>query len=219
MLSLAFLTARSRLGSFVGALLAFTMAAVLGMAGGMLLQAALSTHAPVERYAGAAAVIAGDQVTGHDHDVVLDERVRVNASLVARLASVTGVRAAIADVSAPARLGAHVTEAHNWSSAALTPYALTAGRAPRQASEVVTGYPSRLGAQLVLSSTEPAHPVTVVGIARPRHSIGTREVIFLSDATVKRLAGHPGKVDAIGVLASSGFDASRPQTAVATRSS
>src|SRR3954452_1218562 len=212
MLSLAFLTARSRLGSFVGGLLAFTMAAVLGMAGGMLLQAALRSHAPVERYAGAAAVIAGDQVTGHDHDVVLDERVRVDASLVARLASVTGVRAAIADVGVPARLGAHVTEAHNWSSAALTPYVLTAGRTPRRASEVVTGYPSRLGAQLVLSSSEPAHPVTVVGIARP-HSVGTREVFFLSDATVKRLAAYLGKVDAIGILASSGFDASRLQTA------
>src|SRR3954447_266896 len=213
MLSLAFLTARSRLGSFVGGLLAFTMAAVLGMAGGMLLQAALRSHAPVERYAGAAAVIAGDQVTGHDHDVVLDERVRVDASLVARLASVTGVRAAIADVGVPARLGAHVTEAHNWSAAALTPYGLTAGRAPRRANEVVTGYSSRLGAQLVLSSTEAAHPVTVVGIARPRHAVGTREVIFLPDATMKRLAGHLGKVDAIGILASSGFDASRLQTA------
>jgi len=213
MLSLAFLTARSRLGSFVGGLLAFTMAAVLGMAGGMLLQAALGSHTPVERYAGAAAVIAGDQVTGPDHDVVLDERVRVDASLVARLASVTGVRAAIADVSVPARLGTHITDAHNWSSAALTPYVLTAGRAPRKASEVVTGYPSHLGARLTLSSTGPSRPVTVVGIARPRHSVGTHAVIFLSDATVKRLAGHPGKVDAIGILASSGFDASGLQTA------
>src|SRR3954454_23246796 len=168
MLSLAFLTARSRLGSFVGGLLAFTMAAVLGMAGGMLLQAALRSHAPVERYAGAAAVIAGDQVTGHDHDVILEERVRVDRSIVSKLASVPGVRAAIADVAVPARLGTRTTEAHNWSSARLTPYRLTAGRAPQNASEVVTGYPSRLGARLLLSSIEEARPVTVVGNARPR---------------------------------------------------
>ena len=213
MLSLAFLTARSRLGSFVGALLAFTMASVLGMAGGMLLQAALRTHAPVERYAGAAAVIAGDQVTGHDHDVPLSERVRVDASLVPRFTSVPGVRAAIADVGVPARLGTRVADAHNWSSAALTPYVLTAGRAPRNAHEVVTGYPSRLGARLVLASTEPARPITVVGVAQPRGSIGTRPVIFLSDATIARLAGHPGKVDAIGILAGPGFDASRLQIA------
>src|SRR3954467_4920407 len=142
MLGLAFLTGRARLGSFVGAFLAFTMAAVLGMAGGMLLQAALSTHAHVERYAGAAAVIAGDQVTGHDHDVVLDERVRVAASLVPKVAAVRGVRGAIADTGVPVRLGTHTTEAHNWSAARLTPYALTAGRAPRTANEIVTGYPS-----------------------------------------------------------------------------
>ena len=57
MLRLALLTARTRPGSFAGALLAFAMSAVLVMAGGMLLQAALRTHPPVERYAAAAAVI------------------------------------------------------------------------------------------------------------------------------------------------------------------
>src|SRR5436305_1266941 len=131
MLSLALLTARSRAGSFVGALLAFTMAAVLGTAGGMLLQAALGTHAHVERYAGTAAVIAGDQITGHDHDVILEERVRVDRSIVSKVASVPGVQAAIADVGVPARLGTRTTEAHNWSAARLTPYAFTAGHAPR----------------------------------------------------------------------------------------
>ena len=105
MLRLALLTARTRPGSFAGALLAFAMSAVLVMAGGMLLQAALRTHPPVERYAAAAAVIAGDQNTGADHDVDLGERVRVDASLTSRLASVPGVRAAIADVGVPARLG------------------------------------------------------------------------------------------------------------------
>ena len=52
MCRLALLTARTRPGSFAGALLAFAMSAVLVMAGGMLLQAALRTHPPVERYVG-----------------------------------------------------------------------------------------------------------------------------------------------------------------------
>src|SRR4051794_39302258 len=216
MLSLAFLTARSRLGSFVGALVAFAMAAVLGMAGGMLLQGALTTHAPVERYAGAAAVVAGDQVTGHDHDVVLGERVRLDAALAARLAEVRGVRAAIADVGVPARLGADVAEAHNWSSAALTPYVLASGRPPHGANEVVTGYPLRVGTRLVLSSSAPARTVTVVGVARPQSSVGTRRIVFLSDDAAAQLAGHPGTVDAIGILAGPGFDAARLQ-AVARR--
>src|SRR4051794_41881624 len=87
MLRIAILTARSRLGLFAGALLAFFASAVLVMAGAMLLQAALNTHAPVERYAGAAAVVTGPQRDGTDHDVVLDQPPRVNSALVTRLAA------------------------------------------------------------------------------------------------------------------------------------
>src|SRR4051795_13708564 len=116
MLRLALLTARTRPGSFVGALLSFAMSAVLVMAGGMLLQGALRTHAPVERYAAAAAVIAGDQTTGADHDIDLGERARGEAALTSRLQTVPVVDAAIADVGVPAVLGQRATEAHNWSS-------------------------------------------------------------------------------------------------------
>jgi putative ABC transport system permease protein len=212
MLRLALLTSRTRPGSFAGALLAFAMSAVLVMAGGMLLQAALQTHPPVERYAAAAAVIAGDQNTGSDHDIELGERVRVEASLTSRLQSVPGVRAAIADVGVPALLGQRTTEAHNWSSARLTPYVLSAGRAPRQPNEIVTGYPAKLGAHLILSSTERPRQVTVVGIARPRHPVRTRSVVFLSDPEAVRLAGHPARADAIGILADRGFDPARVRT-------
>ncbi len=134
-------------------------------------------------------------------------------SLTSRLQSVPGVRAAIADVGVPARLGRRTAEAHNWSSARLAPYVLAAGRAPRQPNEIVTGYRAKLGARLMLSSTEPARQVTVVGIARPRHAAGTRRVIFLSDTEAARLAGHPGRVDAIGILAGRSFDPARLRTA------
>src|SRR3954447_19935022 len=139
MLRVATLTARSRPGTFIGALLAFFCSGVLAMAGGMLLQAALTTHPPVERYAGAAAVVTGQQVVGTEDPTVLAERARVNAGLATRIASVPGVRAAIGDITVPAQLGAHSTEAHGWSSARLTPYTLPAGRAPARATEVVTG--------------------------------------------------------------------------------
>src|SRR3954447_11746081 len=115
MFRLALNSARTRPSAFIGALLAFAMSGVLAMAGGMLLQAALSTHPPVERYAGAAAVVTGQQVVGADHDVVLTERARVSASLVAPLSSVPGVRAAIGDVSVPARVGHQSAQAHGWS--------------------------------------------------------------------------------------------------------
>src|SRR6478752_3188376 len=144
MLRFALLSARGRLGAFTGALVALTAAA---------------------------AVVTGQQIVGRDHDVPLGERARVDSALTARLAAVPGVRAAIGDVSTPARLGGRATVAHGWRSAALTPYVLSRGRAPARADEVVTGYHAALGARLRLASTAGPRTVAVVGIARPRHPV------------------------------------------------
>src|SRR5215211_607595 len=213
MLRLALLSGRGRLGTFTGALVALIASSTLVMAGGMPLEAALRTQPPVERYAAAEAVVTGQQVVGTEDAVVLSERARVDSALAARLEAVPGVRAAIADVSAPARLGGRAAVAHGWSSAPLTPYALSAGRSPAAPSEVVTGYPAPLGAKLRLASTEAARTVTVVGVARPRRPVRRQAAIFLTDGEAARLAGHPGRVDAIGVLAAPGFDAARLRAA------
>src|SRR5215207_7624020 len=141
MLRLALLSGRGRLSTFAGALVALMASSALVVAGGMPFEAALRTQPPVERYTGAAAVVTGHQVVGTEDAVVLGERARVDSSLAGRLAAVPGVRAAIADVSAPARLGGRATVAHGWSSAAFTPYVLRAGRPPAGPDEVVTGYP------------------------------------------------------------------------------
>src|SRR5919202_5976619 len=191
MLRLAILTARGRLAAFTGAFVALAAASALSMAWGMQLESVLRGHPPVERYAGAAAVVTGRQTVGADQDVLLTEHARVPSALTARLAAVPGVRAAVGDVSAPVRLGARDAVAHGWGSAALTPYVLRAGRPPTRPGEVVAGYRARLGARLSLASTEPARRVTVVGVARPRHSVAERAV-FLTDAEAARLAGHPG---------------------------
>ena len=90
---------------------------------------------------------------------------------------------------------------------------LTAGRPPAGPGEVVTGYPATLGTRLTLAATGPARTVTVVGVARPRHPVSQQTAIFLTDAEATRLAGHPGRVDAIGVLAAPGFDAGRLRAA------
>jgi putative ABC transport system permease protein len=213
MLRLTILSARGRLGTFTGALVALLAASVLAMAWGMQLESMLRTHPPVERYSGAAAVVSAEQNVGADHDVLLSERARVSAALTARLAAVPGVRAAIADVSVPARLGGRATVAHGWGSAALTPYVLSAGRPPASRDEVVAGYPAALGARLPLASSEPTRTVTVVGVAHPRHPVSQQTAIFLTDAEATRLAGHPGRVDAIGVLAGPGFDVTRLRAA------
>src|SRR3954469_17326085 len=182
MLRLAILSARGRLGTFTGALVALIASAVLVTAGGMQLEAALRTQPPVERYAAAAAVVTGQQTVGKEDKVSLSERARVSSTLVARLAGVPGVRAAIGDVSAPASLGGRMTEAHGWASAALTPYVLSAGRPPAGPGEVVTGYRAAVGTRLRLASTEAARTVTVVGNARPRHAVTQQTAIFLTDA-------------------------------------
>ena len=211
MLRLAALSARGRLGAFTGALVALFAAAVLSMAWGMQLESILRTHAPVERYAAAVAVVTGQQEAGRD--VLLGERVRVSSARAERLAAMPGVRAAVGDVSVPAQLGGRAVVAHGWTSAALTPYVLTAGRLPVRPDEVVAGYPAMLGARLPLEAAGPARTVTVVGAARPSHTVSQQTAIFLTDAEATRLAGHPGLVDAIGVLAAPGFDVSRLRAA------
>src|SRR4051794_20421343 len=135
MLRLALLSTRGRLGTFAGAFIALFTSAVLVMAGCMTLEAALRTHPPVERYSAAAAVVTGQQIVGEEH-VALGERARLSAATATRLASVPGVRAAIADVSVPVWLAGRPTVAHGWSSAALTPYVLSAGRAPSGPDEL-----------------------------------------------------------------------------------
>src|SRR4051794_8706729 len=213
MLRLALLSGRGRLGTFTGALVALAASSALVMAGGMPLEAALRSHPPVERHAGATAVVTGQQIVGRDHDVPLGERARVDSGLAARLAAVPGVRAAIADVTVPARLGTRTTLAHGWSSAALTPYVLSSGRAPARPGEVVTGYRAELGAKLRLASSEASRTATVVGVARPRDPVREQTAIFLTDDEAARMASHPGRVDAIGVLTVPGFDASRLRAA------
>src|SRR3954469_14997853 len=200
MLRLALLSGRGRLATFTGALVALMAASVLTTAWGMQLESVLRGHPPVERYAGAAAIVTGQQIIGPDHDVPLSERARVSSALTSRLAAVPGVRAAIADVSVPVRLDSREAIARGWGSAPLTPYVLTAGRAPARPDEIVTGYRARLGARLSLAATEPARNVTVVGVARARHAV-SQQAIFLTDTEAARLSGHPGRVDAIGVLA------------------
>ncbi len=84
---------------------------------------------------------------------------------------------------------------------------------PPRPGEVVAGYPVALGARLPLASTDPTATVTVVGVARARHRVSQQTAIFLTDAEATRLAGHPGRVDAIGVLAAPGFEVSRLRAA------
>ena len=88
---------------------------------------------------------------------------------------------------------------------ALTPYVLSAGRAPAGPGEVVTGYPAALGARLRSRPPKPRAGSRWSASPGPRHPVSQQTAIFLTDAEAARLAGHPGRVDAIGVLAGAGL--------------
>ncbi|WRZ16737.1 ABC transporter permease [Streptomyces sp. NBC_00341] len=185
----------------------------------LVLGSLLLAGPPVERYAGADAVVVADQrvtytakpwgseprtATAH-----LPERVRLDRASVARAAAAEGVARAVADDSVPVVAG-HGTSAvgRSWPAAALTRYELTGGRAPRSASEVVvdsalaaeSGGP---GGRVTLQVDGAARRYTVSGVAGTGHR-GGAPAVFFTEARLTRLAGHPGTVDAIGVLAERG---------------
>ncbi|WP_370531918.1 FtsX-like permease family protein, partial [Streptomyces venezuelae] len=160
-------------------------------------------HARVERYAAAPVVVAGDQQIswraepwGSEPTTVsagLTERVRVPGAAVHVLRAVPGVRAAVPDhlfaVRAP---GEPTYPGRSWEAARLAPYRLTDGREPRAADEAVMG----AGAGARPGDTVAGRKV--VGIAEGPAAL------YVTAAEARKLAGHPGAVDAVGVLAEPG---------------
>src|SRR4051812_6815988 len=231
MFAIAIQGLRGRKGPFAGAFIALAVAAALVMACGSLMQAGLEAKSAVERYSGAAIVVAGDQnehinVGSENEDTVpLYERVRVPATLASELAAIPGVQSAVADLAAPAALvgahgaipgpGGHDTAIHPWDTARLTPYTLAAGRPPSGPREVVVdrSLAARgglsVGDTAVLASNGPGVRVAVVGIARTSAAAKRQGVLFADRATVERLAAVPGQADAIGVVLAAHGDTAR----------
>ncbi|MBF9072754.1 ABC transporter permease [Streptacidiphilus fuscans] len=207
-----------RRGIALGVAVALAFAAMSMGAFGVLLESALRAHAPVERYASAAAVVAGPQSVsvvrqdGKDRETQtrpLVERDRVPLADAARLRTVPGVANVVPDVSVPvvalpATGGAPVTTVgHGWDSAQLTSTAPTAGRAPVAADEVTLDQATaqRLGAQ-------PGSSVELQVNAAPRQfrvvGVTPGPGVYFSQAEAESLSGHPGSADALVVLAAPG---------------
>ncbi|WP_338495422.1 FtsX-like permease family protein [Streptomyces sp. SJL17-4] len=166
-------------------------------------------HARVERYAAAPVVVAGDQAVRwttkpwggetETQSAGLTERVRIPAATVDVVRAVPGVRAAVPDHTFVVReSGAggpsdpRAYTGRSWEAARLAPYRLIDGREPRTAGEAVLG--SGAGARV---------GDTVAG----RKVVGLADgpaTLYVTAAEARRLAGQPGSVDAVGVLADPG---------------
>ncbi|MCK2221774.1 ABC transporter permease [Actinomadura sp. ATCC 31491] len=198
MIGIALRTLRHRKGAFAGAFVALLCAAALVCACLMLLETGLRGGVAPERYAGTPVVVAADQYVRQSVDKgdgetktkakPLTERAWLPASVADGLRRAPGVSRVVTEVTFP--FGA--STGHGWESAALTPFTIARGREPRAAGEVVVD--ARAG--LAVGAELRGH--RVVGVTA--QALPSQDTVFFSTAEARRLAGHPGKVSAIGVF-------------------
>ncbi|WP_327243709.1 ABC transporter permease [Streptomyces sp. NBC_01320] len=212
------LTAHRRAWAAVFAATAATAALIGAFA--LVLGSLLLAQPPVERYAGADAVVAGDQKVSYTAKpwgseprtttAYLSERARLDRAVVAKAAAADGVATAVADDSVPLTLGGGAgAVGRSWPSAVLTPYELTSGRAPRSADEVVVDRAlapagAEVGSTVKLQAEGAARPYTVSGVAEAGNRGEGAPAVFFTEARLTALAGHPGTVDAVGIVARDG---------------
>jgi putative ABC transport system permease protein len=213
MLALALRTVKGRRGGFVAAFIAILLGCALITACGVLVDSGLRAGIAPQRYAGAAVVVGANQElpVSQDMDQPFAERVPLPQSDVDAVGRVPGVRRAIGDVSvAVAVAGARTSlpvYAHSWSSTVLGPLPLVAGRAPAASGEVVVAADLGVGVGQDVELDVGAVPTRYRVVGAVSGDFARQSAVFLTDAAANALAGRPGTVDAIGVLAAPGVDA------------
>ncbi|GAB2467010.1 ABC transporter permease [Streptosporangium sandarakinum] len=210
MISLAMRTIRHRGAAFAGAFVALLCAAALVCACGMLLETGLRGSVAPERYAGTPVVVTGDRFARETirksaektktKAKPLAERAWVPVSLAERLRRLPGVSRVVTEVTFPLYVAGRPFEGHGWESAALTPFTLSAGRAPRTDGEVAVeaGAGLRPGARVPVRTPAGDRTYLVTGVTA--QDLPGRETLFLSPAEARRLTGRPGMVSAVGVF-------------------
>ncbi|MEW2392962.1 FtsX-like permease family protein [Streptomyces venezuelae] len=249
MLRYALQTVRDRKGGFVGAFLALMCAAALVTACGTLLETGLRGTIKTERYAAAPVIVSADQnvhqttikhkkgKTKVKHKAKpIAERAWLRADVIERrIKSVPGVGSVVPELTfiaqlmkpgsttgaGPADGGDTPTYGHAWESAALTPFRLVDGKAPRTSHDLLIdrGLAERAGLRpgdhLTVQSTRSPRDYRITGVAAPvdgalRHQTS----LFFSSEEAERLAAHPGKVTAFGVIPTDGTTVTELKKAV-----
>jgi hypothetical protein len=209
---------RHRAGSAAATLVALAAGVVILMSMGTLTESGLRFRPEPQRYAAADLVVAHRDITftGKSFDgettrttVTLPEGGTVPAALADQIRQLPGVTAAVADspvAVVPLAAASVPATGHGWSSAVLTPYRLLAGAAPRTDGEVVLD--ARLAATAGLRSGQETE-LLVGGTAR-RYRIsgiadgtaaGQPAAVFFTDGHAMAVSPHPGRVQAVGVIA------------------
>lgn len=243
MLRYALQTVRARKGGFLGAFFALMCAAALITACGTLLETGLRGTIATERYAATPVVVSADQnvhqttvkhkkgKTKVKHKAKpIAERAWLPGDLATELRKVPGVREVIPELTflaEPLAPGGAVDKdrpayGHAWDSAALTPYTLTTGTAPKADGDLVidSRFAERAhlgpGDRLTVQSTQSPRTYRVTGTAAPAQEVRHQTALFFSTAEARRLAAHPGQVTAFGVLPAKGTDAAVLERSVNT---
>ncbi|MGW1537935.1 FtsX-like permease family protein [Streptomyces aureus] len=239
MLRYALKSVHARKAGFLGAFLALMCAAALITACGTLLETGLRGTIRTERYAATPVVVSTDQnvhrttvkhkkgKTKVKHKAKpVAERAWLPQGLEAALAHTPGVARVVPELTFMAQpltqggTGGRTAYGHAWDSAALTPYRLTAGSAPKAATDLVVDTwlagraHLRVGDRLTVQSTREPRGYRVTGIAAPDADVRHQTSLFFSTAEAHRLAARPGKVTAFGVFPDPGIDTGQLRRAV-----
>jgi len=204
---------RHRRGTFVGTFLTAFLAVALLAAGGLLLWSVLTAGPGADRFARADATVAGARSVEVTTTVDKGDKTKVKtkterltgaeplpAGLRATLAGLPGVDDVVADHAfavsvdadgAPVVAPDAVSVAHGWSSAALTPYPLLTGAAPRP-GEVVLQEDLAVppGTVVRLTSRTGTHELRVSGTVGG--DVPGQAAVFVADSQVAALSGLPG---------------------------
>jgi putative ABC transport system permease protein len=208
MLDHARATIRYRKGPFVGAFVAVLAAAALVTALGVLFESGLRAGVPPQRYAAAPVVVGAPQSipVEEDLDVPYSERVPLPADVVGKVAAIPGVDKAVGDTTVAVTIGGRPVAGHGWGTAALTPFSLKDGEAPRENGVVldsVLGKNVRVGDQVDIAIGAVPRKFTVTGVTN--EALGRQSTLFFTDEQAAELYGRQKQVDA--VFAKPGVDA------------
>ena len=222
MLLLALRTVRARRASLAGAFVAVLLAVALTTACAVLMAAALRAPGP-GRFAAADAVVTAHSkiYIGHgaDQNTGVFPAPRLPATAVARASRVPGVARAVGDVSFPVVVFDSAGHAaggnswgHGWSSASLAQYRVS-GTPPVSAHEAVLASSLAValgvkpGGSVRISTPSGLRPFQVSGIATGPG--GDEQPVFFADTAAPTLAGAPGWVSSVAIVAQSGVDLGR----------